>query len=213
MKEIWKDIEGYEGLYQVSNLGRVKSLDRLVKTNINNVEERLFRGKELSYDIGKNGYVYVCLFLNGKGKRKSIHRIVAEAFIPNPDNKPQVNHINTIRADNRVENLEWCTHTENMNNPLTKDKLSNCKIGRKQSEETIEKRVSKIRGKERSVEVRKKIAESNYKPIIQLSKDGKLIKIWGSIKEAKAELGITSIADCLSGRQKTAGGYKFIYKT
>lgn len=98
--ELWKDIKGYEGLYQVSNLGRVKSL----KYNQQNFE------KVLKPNIHKNGYAFCIL----KGKGKSIHRLVAEAFIPNVQNKPTVNHKNGIKTDNRVENLEWSTYGENL---------------------------------------------------------------------------------------------------
>lgn len=101
--EIWKDIEGYEGLYQVSNMGRVKSF------NINE------NGKILKQGTTKKGYLYVILYKDKKTKPMRVHRLVAQAFIPNEDNKPQVNHINEIKTDNRVENLEWMTNEENNN--------------------------------------------------------------------------------------------------
>ena len=100
MVEIWKDIKGYEGLYQVSNLGRVKSLERII-TKKNGVTLPI-KEKILQYGIDRKGYYFVGLYKNSKGKNKSIARLVAEAFIPNPDNKPEINHINTIRTDNRV---------------------------------------------------------------------------------------------------------------
>lgn len=111
--EIWKDIKGYEGKYQVSNLGRIKSLPRLGETNYGN----RFKEKILKFDIitkGSISYQRVSLSKNGQIKRISVHRLVAEAFIPNPENKPYVNHIDNCGLHNNVENLEWCTHSENM---------------------------------------------------------------------------------------------------
>lgn len=99
MKEIWKDIKGYEGLYQVSNLGNVKSL----KTN-----------KNLYYSNSNNGYLRVGLFKN-KRKMFSIHRLVAENFIPNPNEYLVVNHKDFNQKNNKVDNLEWCTSKENNN--------------------------------------------------------------------------------------------------
>lgn len=110
LNEIWKDIEGYENQYQVSNLGRVKSLNRVKK---NTEGKEVFRlGKILNPNINKkNGYASV--MFGYKGKRKYIHRLVAIAFIPNPENKPCINHKNKIRDYNYTENLEWVTYLEN----------------------------------------------------------------------------------------------------
>lgn len=120
--EEWKDIKGYEGLYQVSDKGRVKSLARLSKR----INPKTYRGttiligeKILKQSCQTNGYNVVVLVKEGIGIQKTVHRLVAEAFIPNPDNKPEIDHCNTIKTDNSVENLRWCTHTENMNNPIT----------------------------------------------------------------------------------------------
>jgi len=99
MKEVWKDIKNFEGHYQISNLGRIKS----IKSNL-----------IMKQNLKRNGYLNIKLCKNNKEYYLSVHRIVAENFINNPDNKPQVNHINKIKSDNRLENLEWVTISENM---------------------------------------------------------------------------------------------------
>ena len=110
--EIWKDISGYVGLYQVSNLGRVKSLTREIERKTGNYK---IQGKILSLIKMKNGYLRVGLYKNKKYKLHAEHRLVAQNFLNNPNNFPQVNHKNEVKTDNRVENLEWTTREENIN--------------------------------------------------------------------------------------------------
>lgn len=115
--EEWKLIKNYEGLYEVSNLGRIRSLDKLVKGRKGT--EYIKKGKILKQIKHVNGYMKIGLTKDGKRKTFLVHRLVAEAFISNPENKPYIDHINTIRDDNRVENLRWATASENQYNELT----------------------------------------------------------------------------------------------
>lgn len=111
MNEIWKDIEGFEGYYQVSNLGRVKSLDRWVR---NSEKSKRFVPSQIMADVSdKDGYRELILHKNGKKKTYKVHRIVAQTFIPNPDNLPEVNHRDDNKSNNEVDNLEWCDRTYN----------------------------------------------------------------------------------------------------
>lgn len=115
--EEWRDITGYEGLYQISNLGRVKALPKsyvICCKNVVNKTEKILRT-----GYARGGYKKVELNKNGTAKTCLVHRLVAEAFVPNPTNKPHIDHINTIRDDNRVENLRWVTLKENAANPIT----------------------------------------------------------------------------------------------
>ena len=114
--EQWKDIKGFEGLYKVSNFGNVKSLERIVKYCENSksiTNKHTVKGKEKDASIKDNGYLTVSLYKNNKSYNKYVHRLVAEAFIENPNNYKTVNHINLDKQDNYVMNLEWCSYKEN----------------------------------------------------------------------------------------------------
>lgn len=134
--EEWRDIKGYEGLYQVSNLGKVRSLDRYV--NYNDGTIHLHKGRMLDPIEIKDKYLGVCLSKNNKRNIRSIHRLVMKTFLPNPDNLPQVNHINTCKWDNAIWNLEWCDAKKNNNNPFTIAKRINGKLSRKINQYTLD---------------------------------------------------------------------------
>lgn len=110
MFEEWRDIKGYEGLYQVSNLGRVRSLDRIIKFKSSS---RFHKGQIISIKNSKTGYCLVNLHRNSKQKMFLIHRLVAQAFIDNPEDLPCVNHKDENKLNNQVDNLEWCTYQYN----------------------------------------------------------------------------------------------------
>lgn len=122
MQEEWRDIKGYEGKYQVSNFGRVLSIGRvIIRSNSTNLS---IKEKYIRIYVGKKGYCTAPLSKDNKCKHCKLHRLIAEAFIPNPLNLPQVNHINGIKTDNRIENLEWVNNSENQ---------LHCWVGRRSS--------------------------------------------------------------------------------
>ena len=110
-KEYWKSVVGYEGLYEVSNWGRVKSFDTYRKGINGSI--RCCKGKIIKYQKTKHGYLQVGLWKNGQCKHYYVHRLVAEAFIPNPNNLPIINHKDENKQNNIVSNLEWCTYQYN----------------------------------------------------------------------------------------------------
>ena len=191
MQEIWKDIYfvdkgiiyDYRNLYQVSNMGRIRKI--LFKNRW--VEKK--KEKILKFKINNWGYYEVTLSKTSKVKTFRVNRIVAKIFIPNPNNYLEVNHINGIKIDNRVENLEWCTRSKNLKHSF--------EIGLRKPSTPMKGK----RGKE----------TGNFKEILQYDLKGNLIKKWECIALAQRVLGINNISACCRKKRKKAGGYKWEY--
>ncbi|QSF43540.1 NUMOD4 domain-containing protein [Paenibacillus tianjinensis] len=176
--EIWKDIEGFEGYYQVSTHGRIRSLDRVIDSG------RRFKGKIITPSYDTQGYVTVHLYKNGKDKTCRAHRLVALAFIANPDNKPEVNHLDEIRNNNRIENLQWCTPLENSN-------YGNRKLRISQNTDYVT------------------IAKKCKKAVNQYTLNGDFLRTWDSARDVQKETGIQQSAIRLNvnGQYSSAGGF------
>jgi len=139
MNEIWKDIKEYEGLYQVSSLGKIRRI-RFINNIVNKPQVRILSTRK----IDNLGYPTVCLCKNNHTKYKRVHRIVAETFILNPLNLPCVNHKDGNKTNNNVDNLEWCTHSYNTKHAL-KNGLINAEKRHKASQKNIKKAQKKSR--------------------------------------------------------------------
>lgn len=180
--EIWKDIKGYEGYFQISNMGRVKSLHRYFNNNggLTPVKEKI---RKQAKDT--KGYLRTELSISGKGETKKIHRLVAEAFIPNSNNLPQVNHIDEIKTNNVYINLEWISNKDNVNDGSSISRSSQSRINHP---------------------LRSKV-------VLQYDLSGKFIKEYPSVAEASRQNGNNRhIGECCSGQHETACGFIWKFK-
>jgi len=183
MEEIWKDIEGYEGLYQVSNLGRVSSSGRNImrRTRYGTIAPYHIAGRVLKPSHSNGDYCYVHLFdKDGVSTNYKVHRLVALAFVPNPDNLNEVNHIDEDKENNRADNLEWVKHVDNCNHG-TRNERSAAKRGRRVEQLTLD-------GKHVAF----------YQSVSEASR--------------QTGIGRSNIGECLGRRSQTAGGFSWKFK-
>lgn len=197
--EIWKPVKGFEGLYEVSNRGNVRSVDRHVMLGN---QYCLLKGKPIKPFLNSTGYLRVGLSKDSKDKKYLVHRLVAEAFIPNPNNLPCIDHINTIRDDNKVENLRWCDTAGNLTNPITRKK--HLEGLRRSLSERIEKA---------NVTRAANIAKRPYDYIIGIGRNGEPL-YFRSINEASEYLGIgyNILHSIMNGRSPVRDDFKIWFK-
>lgn len=188
--EVWRDIVGYEGYYQVSNLGRVRALDRVVRHAYSGTQS--LKGHVLTPCKGNGHYYSVMLSKNGKAKSTRIHRLVAAAFVPNPQHLKCVNHKDGNKLNNSASNLEWCTQRHNVQHAIDHELLTFDHMGFTSWSEESREHFSKVR--------KKAIVRS----------DGKR---YSCTAEAAKDLGVTysAVMHVLRGLAETCKGYKFSY--
>lgn len=211
--EVWKDIDVAKGAFMISNYGRVKALARF-RANRFSGKMWVERIRRLGYS--KKGYPAISLTVSCKRVFVgAVHRLVANAFIPNDDKKPQIDHINTIKTDNRSCNLRWVTNKENADNPITRQRVHeiNSRTGiRQHSEETKNKlSLAKIGKKNPRFGKTGKDATRSI-PVVQLTLKGEYLREWDSIRDAYKQFR-GHIGSCCRGERKSAAGYKWKYKS
>lgn len=201
MKEVWKNIEGFEDFYQISNIGRARSVDRIISDKnglLKNIKGRLLKQSKYS-----NGYCFVGLSIDGRYVQKTIHRIVSKHFIPNPNNLPEVNHIDENKENNAAVNLEWCTHKYNCNYGTRNDRWR-----------VTAKKREIVKGKNNPMYG--KIGKNNPRSIqiVQYDMNGEFISEYDSAACIERKFGYnpSSIAGVAKGRYKQAYGYIWRYK-
>ena len=196
-KEIWKPVVGFEGFYEINLQGTIRTIERI--TVFGN-RKRIVKSIIRKPSINPHGYYYVRLYKGDKQKNVLVHRALMEAFVPNTEDKPYIDHINTIKTDNRLENLRWVTSKENTHNPLTlKHITDSCS-----TEECKEK--------QKATKNRIKSKSYNPKRIYQYSLEGAYIAEYSSQSEAVRAMGlnkrmVSNIKIALDNNRKSAYGY------
>lgn len=208
--EEWKDIEGAEGSFMISNYGRVKALERIRANNYSKMvwPERI---RKLGYNM--KGYPMISLTVDCKKVFVgAIHRLVGKAFIPNTESKPQLDHINTIKTDNRVCNLRWATNRENAYNPITHKKVRevNGQKGVRHHTEEAKEKIRKSMQLNNPMRGRCGSLHHNSIPVVQMTLDEIIVREWPCAKEAARVYGF-HITDCCRGKRNQCGGYKWKY--